>query len=131
MYGQPPPQFIFLTGQPPLLSYLNHPTYLHNLYYNHHHHPPNPTFNNLTTQSSFSSGDDQNVMEHSMFIMKIGKAVNEARRCLVSQGKYVSSAKVVENVVVGLNVDEWDSLGVEMKDVPPLFRLMQLEKKVV
>ncbi|PWA52322.1 hypothetical protein CTI12_AA456010 [Artemisia annua] len=69
-------------------------------------------------------------MDHSMFIMKIGKTVNEARRSLVSQGKHVSSAKVVEDVVVGMNVDEWESLGVEMKDVPPLFRLMQLEKKI-
>ncbi|GKA64297.1 histidine kinase-, DNA gyrase B-, and HSP90-like ATPase family protein [Tanacetum coccineum] len=119
MYGQPPPPLTYLTSQPP--SYLDHPTYLHNLYY-HHHQPPPPPNPNL------SSGED--VMERNMFIMKIGKAVTNARRGIVSSGEHVSSAKVVEDVVLELDVDGWDSLGVNLGDVPPLFRLMQLEKKI-
>ncbi|GJZ41621.1 hypothetical protein Tco_0588507 [Tanacetum coccineum] len=129
MYGQRPPQFTYITGQPP---YLNHHNYLHNLYYHpppYAQPPPQQPYPNLPIQNpNLSYGE--NVMEQNMYIMKIGKAVTKARRGIVSSGEHVSSAKVVEDVVLELNVDQWDSIGVKMQDVPPLFRLMQLEKKI-
>ncbi|GJR31104.1 histidine kinase-, DNA gyrase B-, and HSP90-like ATPase family protein [Tanacetum coccineum] len=128
MYGQRPPQFTYITGQPP---YLNHHNYLHNLYYHpppYAQPPPQQPYPNLPIQNpNLSYGE--NVMEQNVYIMKIGKAVTKARRGIVSSGEHVSSAKVVEDVVLELNVDQWDSIGVKMQDVPPLFRLMQLEKK--
>nr|GEZ04120.1 histidine kinase-, DNA gyrase B-, and HSP90-like ATPase family protein [Tanacetum cinerariifolium] len=77
MYGQPP-------------SYLDHPTYLHNLYYHHHQPPPNP---NLPIQNSnLSSGE--NMMEQNMFIMKIGKVVTKARRGICSENKSPCSKSI-------------------------------------
>ncbi|KAD5508904.1 hypothetical protein E3N88_16607 [Mikania micrantha] len=63
-------------------------------------------------------------------IEKIDKAVVKARRELIASGENVSALKVSQAVLVVLQADSWDSLGVQMQQVPSLYRLMLIEGKI-
>ena len=57
-------------------------------------------------------------------------AARNAREELVKNGEGVTGWKVVQAVLVALKVDSWDSLGIQLQDVPLLRDLLLIEGKV-
>ncbi|KAI3716435.1 hypothetical protein L1987_67312 [Smallanthus sonchifolius] len=145
--GQPPPQ------QPPQLPF--NPNYLfnNNLYLqssnfpiafpnfpvenpnfhtqnfnlpigNPNFHAPNPSFD------SHSQLSNNRGIQLNGTIEKIDKAVVKARRELIAAGENVSALKVSQAVLVELQADSWDSLGIKMQQAPSLYSLMLIEGKI-
>ncbi|XP_076948185.1 protein NO VEIN-like [Bidens hawaiensis] len=136
--GQPPPQ------QQPLFNpnyHLNNNTYYHQPpnfpipfpnYQNFNLPIPNPNFRpqspgfDVRGQVSNTRG----MMQVNGTVEKIDRAVVKARRELIAAGENVSALKVSQVVLVLLQADSWDSLGVQMQQVPSLYRLMLIEGKI-
>lgn len=57
--------------------------------------------------------------------------MEKARQDLLAAGESVSAWKVSQAVLVTLQVDSWDSLGLRMQEVPSLHRLILTEGKVI
>ncbi|KAK7400096.1 hypothetical protein VNO78_11296 [Psophocarpus tetragonolobus] len=58
------------------------------------------------------------------------RAVASACRSLLAAGESVSAWKVSQDVLLTLQVDSWNSLGIKMQQVPSLHHLMFIEAKV-
>jgi hypothetical protein len=64
-------------------------------------------------------------------LQKVNRAVEKARREIISAGEGVTAWKVSQDAMLTLKVDSWTSLGFAMQEVPNLFRLMITEGKVM
>ncbi|KAK9061523.1 hypothetical protein SSX86_018705 [Deinandra increscens subsp. villosa] len=157
MYGQPP-RFSNRGGgrgqRPPQQPPFN-PNFLPNN--NYYHQPPNFPINfpifpvenpNFHTQNfNLPIGNPNLYVQNTVFdphsqlsnkrgmqlngaTEKIDKAVVKARRELIAAGENVSALKVSQAALVVLQADSWDSLGVQMQQVPSLYRLMLIEGKI-
>ncbi|KAJ0787708.1 hypothetical protein HanOQP8_Chr02g0085321 [Helianthus annuus] len=122
--GQPPPQ---QQQQPPF-----NPNYLlNNNYYLQPNFPfpfPNIPIQNRSFDPHNQLANNRGVHVNGT-IERIDKAVVKGRRELIAAGENVSALKVSQGVLVVLQADSWDSLGVQMQQVPSLYRLMAFEGK--
>ncbi|KAF5820234.1 putative histidine kinase/HSP90-like ATPase superfamily [Helianthus annuus] len=122
--GQQPPQ----QQQPPF-----NPNYLLN---NNYYLQPNFQFPFPNIPIQNPSFDPHNQLANNRgvhvngTIERIDKAVVKGRRELIAAGENVSALKVSQGVLVVLQADSWDSLGVQMQQVPSLYRLMAFEGKI-
>ncbi|OVA05274.1 protein of unknown function DUF3883 [Macleaya cordata] len=61
---------------------------------------------------------------------RIQSAIIKAHHDLLAKGETVSALSVSQSALLSLQVDSWDSLGLPMKHVPSLHRLMVIEGRV-
>ncbi|XP_035841835.1 protein NO VEIN isoform X2 [Helianthus annuus] len=131
MYGHPPRSHRRNggRGQPPLFNpnYLNNNNYFLPIPFPNfpiNFHVPNPSFDPHTQLANNRGVQVNGTVE------KIDKAVVKARHELIAAGENVSALKVSQGVLVVLQADSWDSLGLQIQQVPSLYRLMVIEGKI-
>ncbi|XP_057497767.1 protein NO VEIN-like [Actinidia eriantha] len=61
---------------------------------------------------------------------RIELAFAKARRDLLAAGVSVSAWKLIQSALLNLQTESWDSLGVQMQQVPSLHRLLMTEGKI-
>ncbi|XAR62556.1 hypothetical protein NMG60_11017358 [Bertholletia excelsa] len=147
----PPPA----EGQAPA-SFLN-PNFIHNnvipclpntMYLPTYQYPQNPVVNLQGSNSSISASNfpigvsslAPNVFPNQGFqprpsrsrvsIERIDRAVAKARDDLLAAREAVSAWKVSQSALMALQVESWDSLGLQMQQVPSLHHLIVTEGKI-
>lgn len=83
--------------------------------------PPPPPPPPPQAKSSFNAGE---------IVLKVDRAVKKVRQDLIEAGENVSAWKVSQAALAIVKADSWESLGVQMQQVPSLYSLILIEGKV-
>ncbi|XP_052207754.1 protein NO VEIN isoform X2 [Diospyros lotus] len=82
------------------------------------------------SNSAPKKGLHSHPLQENVTVELVDRAVTKAGHDLLAAGESVSSWKVLQSALLILQAESWDSLGVPMKRVVSLNRLMEIEGKI-
>jgi hypothetical protein len=91
---------------------------------------PNATLNAIPNPNESFDAPTNSSQSQKWLLKKAIDLTKQAHKELLSAGECVSGYKVARYVLALLGTDSWELLGIQMKDVPPLQQVFQIEGRV-
>jgi hypothetical protein len=91
---------------------------------------PNAILNAIENPNESSNAQANGSRSQKWLLKKATDLTKQAHEELLSAGECVSGYKVARNVLASLGTGSWEPLGIQMKDVPPLQQIFQMEGRV-